>query len=174
LALLNTRVLIPAKELDYSTAQIAGRIKLLKLLRMQFTGFVPDELGLKGKNAIDQFNCFGLCSTTAIRSFLETSANRKAFFVNYLFWQHTTFTKRRSPCQRDDCLKQTGLIGSSTKSRAFAGRPLAPAALFLLDHVRHPSSPLRFTANITVPNLPDAQHGGCPSQRNWDERMLLV
>jgi len=27
---------------------------------MQFTGFVPDELGLKGQNAIDQFNVLGL------------------------------------------------------------------------------------------------------------------
>jgi len=71
---------IPAKELGLFNSAIAGRIEIVEgYFGMQFTGFVPDELGLKGKNAIDQFNVlWSLLDYAPFDLSCETSANRKA------------------------------------------------------------------------------------------------
>jgi len=100
---------IPAKELGLFNSAIAGRIEIVEgYFGMQFTGFVPDELGVKGKNAIDQFNVLrSLLDYAPFDLSCETSANRKAFFVNYLFWAAHDFTNVGiTNAQRDDCLKQ--------------------------------------------------------------------
>lgn len=61
---------------------------------VDFTGHIPDTFGLKGKDATDQF--VALYKTWDYSTFdvaCEISANRKAVFINWLFWSRHDFSK---------------------------------------------------------------------------------
>lgn len=58
-----------------------------------FTGHVPNEHGLKGKNAVSQF--VTLWKSWDYSSFdvtCEVSANRKSVYLNCLFWKQHDFS----------------------------------------------------------------------------------
>ncbi len=60
---------------------------------MAFTGFVPEQFGLKGRDVVRQF--VTMSSQWEYSSFdfvCEVSTNRKAMFLNFLFWAQFDFT----------------------------------------------------------------------------------
>jgi hypothetical protein len=80
---------IPAEEMDEFNKHIVGHIKVMEAhFGDKFEGFVPDQFGLKGKNAVEQFTW--LANTFIYKRmdfYLEIKRNHKAIFLNYPFWQ---------------------------------------------------------------------------------------
>ncbi|HSZ19745.1 MAG TPA: hypothetical protein VK770_08135 [Candidatus Acidoferrum sp.] len=77
---------IPARELSAFNKKISGLISVEEaFFGAEFTGYVPQDHRLKGLHARDQFT-----SLSAIVDFTEfmseVAANRKAVFLNCLFW----------------------------------------------------------------------------------------
>jgi hypothetical protein len=57
-----------------------------------FVGYVPEEFGLKGKTAEEQFVVLARSWDYSRRDFrLEFSANRRAVYLNCLFWVQSDF-----------------------------------------------------------------------------------
>jgi hypothetical protein len=80
---------IPAREMNALNKAISGLISVDEgFFGIEFTGYVPDDHRLKGLNAKEQF-----AALSAILDFsefqAEISANRKAVFLNCLFWLKT-------------------------------------------------------------------------------------
>jgi hypothetical protein len=77
---------IPSKELNSFNKAISGLIAVEEaFFGPQFAGYVPDDHRLKGQNAAEQFTALSKISEPAeFKS--EVSANRKAVFLNCLFW----------------------------------------------------------------------------------------
>jgi hypothetical protein len=80
---------IPARELNAFNRAISGLISVEEaFFGAEFTGYVPDDHRLKGLHAIDQFTA--LSAILDFAEFMtEVSANRKAVFLNCLFWLKT-------------------------------------------------------------------------------------
>jgi len=58
-----------------------------------FRGCVPDEFGLKGKDTVSQFFTLSKMHDYSTFDFVcEVSANRKAVYLNFLFWVQFDFT----------------------------------------------------------------------------------
>jgi len=85
---------VPAEELPRFNSQIVGRILVnAAFFGGNFTGFVPSQFGLKGKNAHDQFTC--LTSTFGYNGMdfvCELAANKKTVFLNFPFWVQKDFS----------------------------------------------------------------------------------
>ena len=84
---------IPEDKMEDFNKHIAGHIKVLEgHFGKGFKGFVPEEFGLQGKNAVEQF-------TLLTNDFLykrmefyrEIRRSHKAVFLNYPFWQTYEF-----------------------------------------------------------------------------------
>ncbi len=79
---------IPAREMKSFNKAISGLIRIEEaFFGPEFAGHIPDEHALKGLSAAEQF--------TALSKILdrpefaaEVSANRKAVFLNCIFWLH--------------------------------------------------------------------------------------
>lgn len=84
---------IPAEELEEFNRHIVGHIKVLEgHFGDAFQGFIPDEFGLQGKNAAEQFTQLANSYLYKRMDFyLELKRNHKAVFLNYLFWQTYDF-----------------------------------------------------------------------------------
>ena len=84
---------IPAEQMQEFNRHIQGRIKVVEAhFGGTFEGFVPDQFGLKGKNAVDQFS--ELANSYLYKRmdfYLEIKRNHKAVFLNYPFWQTHEF-----------------------------------------------------------------------------------
>jgi hypothetical protein len=80
---------IPAKELTSFNRAISGLISIDEaFFGDKFVGHIPDDHGLKGQNAVEQFAVLSKISDLAeFKS--EVSANRKVVFLNCLFWLKT-------------------------------------------------------------------------------------
>ena len=81
---------IPAREMNSFNKAIGGLVSVEEgFFGTEFTGYVPDNHRLKGMNAKEQFTAL-----SAILDFTEfqaeISANRKAVFLNCLFWLKTS------------------------------------------------------------------------------------
>lgn len=99
---------IPAQELDRFNTAIVGGIEILEaFFGDKFTGFVPQNFVLKGKNAIEQFRMLTASMNYSPFDFVcEITANRKACFLNYSFWACHDFTSIGiSNAERERCLK---------------------------------------------------------------------
>ncbi len=77
---------IPARELVSFNKGISGLISVAEaFFGPEFSGYVPDDHRLKGQNAVEQYK-----TLSELRDFAEFSAevaaNRKAVFLNCLFW----------------------------------------------------------------------------------------
>jgi tetratricopeptide (TPR) repeat protein len=84
---------IPTEEVDEINKHIVGHIKVLEAyFGNAFEGFVPDQFGLQGKNAVDQFTLLANSYVYKRMDFyLEIKRNHKAVFLNYPFWQTHEF-----------------------------------------------------------------------------------
>ncbi len=86
---------IPARELRPFNDAIRGLIRLEHgFFGSNFTGQIPDAFNLKGRDAVSQF--VALYKTWDYSRFdvaCEISANRKAVFLNWLFWRTHDFSK---------------------------------------------------------------------------------
>ena len=80
---------IPASELNSFNKAISGLIGVAEaFFGEKFIGYVPDDDGFKGQNALEQFAALSKMSDQAeFKS--EVSANRKAVFLNCLYWLKT-------------------------------------------------------------------------------------
>jgi hypothetical protein len=80
---------IPARELTSLNKAISGLISVEEAyFGANFTGHVPDGHRLKGLNAREQFTALStIIDFTEFKS--EISDNRKAVFLNCLFWHKT-------------------------------------------------------------------------------------
>src|SRR5579859_575904 len=85
---------IPATDLDSFNAAIRGAILFEEAFFSEaFAGYIPDAYGLKGKNATAQFVALaGTWDYSPMDFSCEISANRKAIFLNWLFWTQNDFS----------------------------------------------------------------------------------
>jgi hypothetical protein len=100
---------IPAARLPEFNQQIRGLIDVTAAyFGDSFAGFIPDMAGLKGKNAEQQFVILARSWDYSRMDFsLEISVNRKAVYLNCLYWIAHDFT--------------SGGINPVLKSAAMAG-----------------------------------------------------
>jgi hypothetical protein len=100
---------IPAGQLPDFNRAIRGLIEVdAAYFGDSFTGFVPDKAGLKGMNAEQQFIALARNWDYSRMDFtLEISVNRKAVFLNCLFWLRHDFTAYSI----DQKLKSAALAG---------------------------------------------------------------
>ena len=87
---------IPAEDLPQFNTHIVGQITVeAAFLGAQFTGFVPEHFGLRGKSADEQF--VALAATLEYSSFdfySEVRANHKAVYLNYPYWRQRDFSPK--------------------------------------------------------------------------------
>ena len=90
---------IPARELTSLNKAIAGLISVEEgYFGASFTGFIPVDHRLTGLNAVEQFTALSsIVDFTEFKS--EVSANRKAVFLNCLFWYNTILSDPE--CKRE-------------------------------------------------------------------------
>jgi len=86
---------IPAEGLSSFNDAIHGLIRLESgFFGTNFSGYIPDALGLKGRDATAQFVALhGAWDGSTFDVACEISANRKAVFINWLFWSRHDFSK---------------------------------------------------------------------------------
>src|SRR5215213_6761853 len=84
---------IPAEEVEEFNHHIVGQIKVMEgYFGKAFQGFVPEQFGLQGKNAVEQFTLLANSYLYKRMDFyLEIRRNHKAVFLNYPFWQTYEF-----------------------------------------------------------------------------------
>jgi hypothetical protein len=99
---------IPAEQLPEFNASMQGLIKVeVAYFGEGFSGYVPDEFGLKGKDAMSQFVTMSkLLGYSTFDFVCEVSANRKAVFLNFLFWAQFDFTPLGIERARRDAMIQ--------------------------------------------------------------------
>jgi hypothetical protein len=86
---------IPAEQLSEFNASIQGLINVeTAYFGGGFTGCVPDKSGLKGRDAVSQFVSMSKTFDYSTMDFVcEVAANRKAVFLNFLFWAQFDFAR---------------------------------------------------------------------------------
>ena len=79
---------ISADQLPMLNASIQGAISVEgAYFGEDFKGCIPDESGLRGKDAVQQFVTMSKALDYGTRDFVcEVSATRKAVYLNFLFW----------------------------------------------------------------------------------------
>src|SRR5687767_4769557 len=84
---------IPAEKMEEFNRHILGHIKVLEAhFGDAFQGFIPEQFGLQGKNAVEQFTLLANSYLYKRMDFyLEIRRNHKAIFLNYPFWQKYEF-----------------------------------------------------------------------------------
>jgi hypothetical protein len=95
---------IPAAELANFNASLNGLISVPEaFFGKDFRGWIPESLGLKGKDIAKQFAIMSEAWDWSRMDFvLEVSANRKTFYLNFLFWARTDFTREGITPERRD------------------------------------------------------------------------
>jgi hypothetical protein len=85
---------IPAEQLPEFNASIQGPIIVeAAYFGRAFKGCVPEKFGLRGKDVVQQFAAMSESWDYSTMDFVcEVSANRKAVFLNFLFWLQFDFT----------------------------------------------------------------------------------
>jgi hypothetical protein len=97
---------IPAEQLSEFNASIQGAIRVDGAYFGEgFRGCVPDKFGLKGKDAVSQFVSMSKTFDHSTMDFVsEVSANRKAVYLNFLFWAQFDFTPMGIEMARRDAI----------------------------------------------------------------------
>ena len=97
---------IPAEDLPAFNASIQGTIGVESAyFGVGFKGFVPDGFGLKGKDAVAQFVAMAKTWDYSGMDFVcEVSTNRKAVYLNLLFWAQFDFTSLGVNQQQRDAI----------------------------------------------------------------------
>ena len=97
---------IPAEQLPNFNASIQGRISVESgFFGSGFRGLVPDSFGLKGKDAVEQFVTMAKTWDYSRMDFVcEVSTNRKAVYLNFLFWAQFDFMAFGVDSQQKDSI----------------------------------------------------------------------
>jgi hypothetical protein len=98
---------IPAHQLPNFNRQIQGKIEVeAAFFGKSFIGFVPDKCNFEGKNAEEQFVVLAQSWGYSRMDFgLEISVNRKAVFLNCLYWiDHDFSAFNVTPALKHDVL----------------------------------------------------------------------
>jgi hypothetical protein len=105
---LHVEYWIPAEQLSEFNASIQGLISVEgAYFGKGFKGCVPEKFGLKGKDAVSQFVAIVKTWDDSRMDFVcEVSANRKAIFMNFLFWAQFDFTPLGIEMVRRDAVIQ--------------------------------------------------------------------
>jgi hypothetical protein len=84
---------IPAKDLPQFNKAILGIIDVESgYFGEGFRGFIPDGFGLKGKDVVAQFVAMAKTWDYSRMDFVcEVATNRKAIYLNFLFWSQFDF-----------------------------------------------------------------------------------
>lgn len=85
---------VPAEQLQQFNASIQGRIIVESgYFGEGFRGFIPEGFGLKGKDAVAQFVAMAKTWDYSRMDFVcEVATNRKAVYLNFLFWSQFDFS----------------------------------------------------------------------------------
>ena len=90
---------IPAREMAQFNKAISGPISVQdEFFGAGFVGYIPEDHSFKGKNGVEQFAALSKILNHSDFA-AEVSANRKAVFLNCLFWFNTDV--KRLGCQRE-------------------------------------------------------------------------
>ncbi len=118
---------IPAGQLHEFNRQIQGNIEVeAAFFGESFVGIVPDNCGLKGKNAEAQFVALARSWKYSRMDFgLEISVNRKAVYLNCLYWVDHDFSAFSVTPE----LKQDALAGVLKAWEFSRIEPVLPRAL---------------------------------------------
>lgn len=97
---------IPAEHLPAFNASIQEKISVESAyFGGGFEGFVPDRFGLKGKNVVAQFVAMAKTWDYSRMDFVcEVSTNRKAFYLNFLFWANFDFSAQSIDAKQRDAI----------------------------------------------------------------------
>jgi hypothetical protein len=97
---------IPAELLQEFNASIQGLISVESgFFGSGFRGFAPEGFGLKGKDAIEQFVAMAKTWDYSRMDFVcEVSTNRKAVYLNFLFWAQFDFNSQGIVVQQRDSI----------------------------------------------------------------------
>jgi len=84
---------VPAEELPSFNDHIAPPIVVVSAyFGKNFQGFIPEQFGLRGKNAMAQFIALARTMDYSVMDFrCEIAANHVAIFLNYSFWKQSSF-----------------------------------------------------------------------------------
>lgn len=84
---------IPADQMPIFNAAIQGLITIEEaFFGDSFEGWVPENFGLKGKDAATQFVAMARAWDYSSMDFVcEVSTSRKTIYLNFLFWSHHNF-----------------------------------------------------------------------------------
>jgi hypothetical protein len=95
---------IPAEQIHEFNASIEGRISVEPgFFGSGFKGFVPDSCGLKGKDALERFVAMAETWDYSRMDFVcEVSTNRKAVYLNFLFWANFDFSAQGIDAQQKE------------------------------------------------------------------------
>ena len=95
---------IPTEQMEEFNKHILGHIKVVEAhFGDAFEGFIPEQFGLKGKNAVEQFTLLANSYLyKRMEFYLENKRNHKAVFLNYPFWQTYDF---KNPGLKDKVLQ---------------------------------------------------------------------
>jgi hypothetical protein len=107
-ASLHQELWVPAEQLNEFNSKIEGTIQVTDaFFGSNFKGFIPDQFGLRAKNAVEQFVALSATFNYSGMDFIcETAANRKCVWLNFLFCEQRDFTNEGiSVPQRDRVLK---------------------------------------------------------------------
>jgi hypothetical protein len=85
---------VPSEELDEFNRRIEGLIEVdAAYFGGGFTGLVPGEFGLRGKDAVEQFVCLrGTADYSGMDFSGETYVQRRIVYCHYPFWREHDFT----------------------------------------------------------------------------------
>jgi hypothetical protein len=116
---------IPARELTSFNKAISGLLSVVEAyFGARFTGFIPDNHRLKGLNAVEQFTALStIIDFTEFKS--EVSANRKAVFLNCLFWHKTILSDPECKLEAGE-LFITRLVKAWKNSKIDVPLPIQP------------------------------------------------
>ena len=100
---------IPAEQLEDFNRHIKGLIEVdAAYFGDGFSGLIPDQFGLRGKNAVEQFVCLrGTADYSGMDFSCETYVQRRIVYCHYPFWRQCDFTAKGVTIeQRDDLIKR--------------------------------------------------------------------
>jgi hypothetical protein len=95
---------IPAEQIHEFNASIEGRISVESgFFGSGFKGFVPDSCWVKGNDAVEQFLAMAKTWDYSRMDFVcEVSTNRKAVYLNFLFWANFDFSAQGIDAQQKE------------------------------------------------------------------------
>jgi hypothetical protein len=95
---------VPAEELEEFNRHIVGLIEVdAAYFGDGFSGLIPGQCGLRGKNAVEQFVCLrGTADYSGMDFSCETYVQRRIVYCHYPFWRDYNFIDQGVTAERRD------------------------------------------------------------------------